>query len=161
MKTRFFFFLSNSSILEKIIVQNLRHSCLEIYSKNSFSRERKERSKNPVSIREFANTDNRQRSDCAAPATVNHEGLQSLSTLTFPLSFLLSLVAEKRFEAVGVFNVARCATARGHASYVPDNNDSVVLAKRKPAPWTFISGFRWKLQRNDRGNDPRNWNTAI
>lgn len=70
----------------------MRRPCLEIYSKNSFSRERKERSKNPVSIREFANTDNRQRSDCAAPATVNHEGLQSLSTLTFslPLSFSLS-----------------------------------------------------------------------
>lgn len=41
-------------------------------------------------------------------------------------------MAEKRFEAVGVFNVGRCATARGHASYVPDNNDSVVLAVARP-----------------------------
>lgn len=44
----------------------MRHSCLEIYSKNSFSRERKERSKNPVSIREFANIIDKE-------ATVQHQ----------------------------------------------------------------------------------------
>lgn len=121
----------DSRLSKNYIFQNVRHP-VKIFPRTSRERERetekmKKEERKEIRSR-FANTDNRQRSDCATPATVNHEGLQSLS----PLSLSLSPMAEKRFEAVGVFNVGRCATARGHASYVPDNNDSVVLAVARP-----------------------------
>lgn len=72
------------------IFQNVRHP-VKIFPRTSRERERetekmKKEERKEIRSR-FANTDNRQRSDCATPATVNHEGLQSLSSLSLSLSY--------------------------------------------------------------------------
>lgn len=133
----------DSRLSKNYIFQNVRHPVRKIsryislltqnFSKNlAGERERERQRKGRKKSGKKSGLDSPTRI-IDKEATVQHQPrLTMKGSKVSLLSLSLSPMAEKRFEAVGVFNVGRCATARGHASYVPDNNDSVVLAVARP-----------------------------